>query len=230
MEISDDTRRLLEKRVSKIVNNIDVHENDKKEIQKELLSHFYDASAGRAESRGSNRIEREDVEAVFAESEDPDEVASEYMKSYVDAFKRAGFGSRTVAYIIDVIIYGICLAALIIPIVMMSWFVRGYSPALETFFNYVQGIGALTFSIVYFMVIEGSFGTTPGKYFMNLRVLREDGTKIGYKESILRNIPKIINGLLVIDAILLLVLFGKEKQRGFDKVAGTIVIHTNKKQ
>jgi uncharacterized RDD family membrane protein YckC len=86
--------------------------------------------------------------------------------------------------------------------------------------------------ITYFIVIEGGFGTTPGKTIMGLRVLREDGTKIGCVESIIRNIPKMVGNsvFLVIDVLLMILLtFNKEKQRGFDKIARTIVVHKDRK-
>jgi uncharacterized RDD family membrane protein YckC len=77
----------------------------------------------------------------------------------------------------------------------------------------------------YYIVLEGHFGYTIGKYLLGLRVLRTDGTKIGYKEALLRNISKYINNLIIIDALIMLIFFNKEKQRGFDKIANTMVVH-----
>ncbi len=86
--------------------------------------------------------------------------------------------------------------------------------------------------ITYFIVLEGQFGATPGKWLLGLRVLQEDGTKIGFVESIIRNIPKVVGNsvFLVIDVLLMLLLFSKEKQRGFDKIARTIVVHKDRKE
>jgi uncharacterized RDD family membrane protein YckC len=51
-------------------------------------------------------------------------------------------------------------------------------------------------------------------------------------ESIIRNIPKVVGNsvFLFIDALLMLLVFNKEKQRGFDKIARTIVVHKDKKE
>jgi uncharacterized RDD family membrane protein YckC len=78
----------------------------------------------------------------------------------------------------------------------------------------------------YYFVIEGRFGRTPGKALLGLRVLKTDGTKIGYKEAILRNLSKYNNVLIVIDVLIMLFFFNREKQRGCDRIADTIVVHT----
>jgi uncharacterized RDD family membrane protein YckC len=55
-------------------------------------------------------------------------------------------------------------------------------------------------------------------------VLRADGNKAGYKEAMLRTIPKLFIMAIVADAILMVLYHGKDKQRIFDRIAGTIVI------
>lgn len=229
MELSEDVKRLLDRRVNGIINNIDVYEKDKQEIRKELISHFYDASAFRATTRGSIKIEKEDVEAVFAGSEAPEEVASEYMRSYLTSFERAGILSRAFAFGIDLIIYAFCLIIVLPPFFIASFLIGPEHNIINTFIAMLEGLCVLAIGFVCFIVIEAQFGTTPGKSIVGLRALKIDGTRIGYKESILRNVPKIINGLIFIDAILMLLLFRKDKQRAFDKVASTIVVHSNKK-
>ena len=93
--------------------------------------------------------------------------------------------------------------------------------------SFLVGTTAFIGLMVYFIVLEGRFGSTPGKWLLGLRVLKEDGTRIGYVEAIIRNIPKVVGNsvFIVIDALLMLLLFNKEKQRGFDKIARTIVVH-----
>ncbi len=51
-------------------------------------------------------------------------------------------------------------------------------------------------------------------------------------ESIIRNIPKVVGNsvFLVIDVLLMILVFNKEKQRGFDKIARTIVVHKDRKE
>jgi uncharacterized RDD family membrane protein YckC len=237
----------LTNRVSRIVGDIDVYEVEKKEITRELTSNFYDHAMVHAQERGSKTIERQDIEAVFAESEDPREIAAGYMASYVSGLRRAGFASRTIAYLIDVIIFGLIIGTVILmitaPFVILfsdqfdfNFFQPHYQFFLDPtgpvaiLYGFIVGTTTLIGLVTYFMVIEGRFGTTPGKWVMGLRVLREDGTKIGFVESIIRNIPKVVGNsvFLVIDALLLLFVFNKEKQRGFDKIARTIVVHKDR--
>jgi uncharacterized RDD family membrane protein YckC len=248
MEISDDARMRLTNRVNRIVSDIDVYEAEKKEITRELTSHFYDHAMVHAQERGSNAIEKQDVEAVFAESEDPKEIAAGYMASYVSSLRRAGIAPRTVAYLIDLIIFGLIIGTVVAMITLPflaifpdqfnTHFLKGgdffVEPAgpVAILVSFFVGTTALIGVITYFIVIEGRFGMTPGKWIMGLRVLRENGTKIGYVDSIIRNIPKVVGNsvFLIIDVLLMLLVFNKEKQRGFDKIARTIVVYKNKKE
>lgn len=249
MEISDDAKARLANRVNRIVADIDVYEAEKNEITRELTSNFYDHSMTHATTRGSKIIEKQDVDAVFAESEDPKEIAAGYMKSYVDSLQRAGIVSRAIAYIIDLIIFGLIIGFVVLTIGAPFYllfpdqfdtrfideghglFVQPAGP-VAVLVSFLTGTTVLIGLIVYFIVLEGRFGFTPGKWLLGLHVLKEDGTRIGYVESIIRNIPKVVGNsvFIVIDALLLMLLFNKEKQRGFDKIARTIVVHKRKKE
>ncbi len=251
MEISDEARMRLANRVSRIVGDIDVYDAEKKEITRELTSHFYDGAMTYATERGSDTIEKQDVEAVFAESEDPKEIAAGYMASYVSSLHRAGFVPRAIAFVIDMILFGLIIGLIAVmvslPFIVLfpdqfnahfignegdfTFFVEPAGP-IAVLLSFLVGTTVLIGMITYFMVIEGRFGTTPGKWVMGLRVLREDGTRIGFVESIIRNIPKVVGNsmFIIIDALLMLLVFGKEKQRGFDKIARTIVVYKNKKE
>jgi uncharacterized RDD family membrane protein YckC/histone H3/H4 len=247
--ISDEARARLTNRVNRIVSDIDVYEAEKKDITRELTSNFYDHAMVHAQSRGSQTIEKQDIEAVFAESEDPREIAAGYMAAYLSGLRRAGIGSRAVAYVIDWIVLGIIMGIVIGMIFLSFWVffpdqfnVNVFEPHYVLFvdpsgpvailFSFIVATTTLIGLITYFIVIEGRFGATPGKFVMGLRVLREDGTKIGYVESVIRNIPKVVGNsvFLVIDALLMLLVFSKDKQRGFDKIARTIVVHKERQE
>jgi uncharacterized RDD family membrane protein YckC len=232
MEVSEDAKKLLESRVSKILIDIDIPENNKSDIRKELISNYTDASAMKAQARGVLKIERSDVELAFGSSESPQEIAAMYMASYVSTLKRAGIISRSVAYIIDNIII-----SLITFIASMPFLIFGALLLQETNleflplilrFYYVMVIVQLSIVFIYFSISEGFYGFTPGKWLLGLKVIRTDGKRIGYRESMLRTIPKLFIVAIVIDALLMVLLYGKEKQRLFDNIAGTIVIHRNK--
>ena len=52
MEISEEARKLLENKVKRILNEIDIPESQKVEVRKELISNYTDASTMNARSRG----------------------------------------------------------------------------------------------------------------------------------------------------------------------------------
>jgi uncharacterized RDD family membrane protein YckC len=98
--------------------------------------------------------------------------------------------------------------------------------AMIILMNLGIGLIALGVLISYFAVLEGRFGRTPGKYLLGLKAIKIDGTPIDYKDALIRNIPKFFGNFIIIDALIMVVFFNKEKQRAFDKVANTIVVHT----
>jgi uncharacterized RDD family membrane protein YckC len=109
---------------------------------------------------------------------------------------------------------GAGIALLAVPIVLLlfrvgdnvtGWLVAVVILAMLAFFATAVG-----FVVCYTIVLEGHFGQTLGKYVMGLKVLKADGTKIGYREAILRNIPKYVGNFIVIDALIMLVFFNQD--------------------
>jgi uncharacterized RDD family membrane protein YckC len=86
-------------------------------------------------------------------------------------------------------------------------------------------ISVLGIILFYFPLLEGRWGQTAGKRLLGLRVLREDGLPIGYKQAFIRRISFYFE-ILPIDA--LFILFSPRRQRAFDQVAGTVVVHTRR--
>jgi uncharacterized RDD family membrane protein YckC len=234
MEISDDAKKLMETRVDRILRWIDVPASDKTEIGKELTSNYIDASMVKAQARGAGSVEKVDVVSALEASETPEEIASMYMASYVSSLSRAGLISRSIAYVIDT-----GITSMITVIVLLPFIPPTYQLTLETilkfsmlpmFFNffYLLAIVNLTIIFIYFVIFEGFFGFTPGKWLLGLKIRRSDGKKAGYRETMLRSIPKLFLLAVIADA-LLIVYRRKDRQRLFDRIAGTIVIHRNKK-
>ncbi len=250
MEISDDAKARLTNRVNRIVADIDVYEAEKKEITRELTSNFYDHSMTHATERGSKVIEKQDIDAVFAESEDPKEIAAGYMqviRELAPAGRDRLEDDRVCnrpdhlrrdhrphsAHDRRAILHHSSMTSSTPGSIDSGHgiFVQPAGP-VAVVLSFLVGTTAFIGLMVYFIVLEGRFGFTPGKWLLGLRVLKEDGTRIGYVEAIIRNIPKVVGNsvFIVIDALLMLLLFNKEKQRGFDKIARTIVVHKNKKE
>lgn len=232
MEISDEARKMLENKVANILRMIDIPESQKKDIKNELISNYTEASITRAEGHGASIVEKSDVESVFENSESPEEIASMYMASYVSSLKKAGIVSRTIAYIIDSILVDICTFILSLPFILAGALLINPNeiimlPLILRFY-YVLIIVQLAITFIYFAISEGFYGYTPGKWLLGLKVLKADGGRVSYSEAMLRSIPKLFILAILADALLMVTLYGKDKQRLFDKIAGTIVIHRNK--
>src|SRR3990170_5807025 len=96
---------------------------------------------------------------------------------------RAGFVLRGGAYIIDTFIVGI-------PIVILATLFPGMDE------ESTQGLLGLLL-LVYFSLATGIYGTTLGKKFYKLRVIRTDGSKVGIGRAFLREfIGKILSSLI----------------------------------
>lgn len=231
MEFNEGAKRLIEENLKAIMNDISLGEKDRNEIEKELRSSYYDAAESAAKQRGSSMVTVDDVKKAEGSMATPNEMATCYMRSYAGSLNRAGLLYRTAAYIIDGLILGLIIMLLVIPMIIItvsaqyldqtSWVI-----ALVILVNLFIAIAIFGVFFCYFVVLEGRYGRTAGKYVMGLKVLRSNGTKIGFREAILRNLPKFFGNFIIIDAIIMLIFFNKEKQRAFDKVADTIVVHT----
>jgi uncharacterized RDD family membrane protein YckC len=242
MEFSEDAKREIEKNLGEVVRRISVDSKVRTEILKELRSTYYEAAEEEARARGSDIVTLADARAAKASISSPRETGDSLMESYAVNLKRAGFWPRLAAFIIDSAILCGLVFIIMSPIIAFilftgmptedaaneAWF-YGLSSGMKLLFLVTVATVLPAFLIVilgYYFVIEGHFGRTPGKALLGLRVLRSDGTKIGYKEAILRNLAKYNNVLIVIDALLMLIFFSREKQRGSDRIADTIVVHT----
>jgi uncharacterized RDD family membrane protein YckC len=235
MEVNDEAMRVMEKRVKRILSEIDIPDNDKNEIKNELISNYTDASIEKARSRGASVVDRADVESVFETSEVPEEIASMYMVSYTESLIKAGIIPRSVAFIIDYGVSSILAIILTTPFIIFGSYLGGgpkgppgpmISLLGQQYFNLLIASN-LAVVFIYFIISEGFYGYTPGKWLMDLKVLRADGRKIGYKEAMVRDITKLFVLAIIADTLLMF-LYGKDRQRLFDKIAGTIVIHRNK--
>jgi uncharacterized RDD family membrane protein YckC len=78
----------------------------------------------------------------------------------------------------------------------------------------------------YFVIGEVSAGgRTPGKRIMGIRVVRDDGSRVGVLDSVIRNVVRIIDLLPGTYAIgIVSVLLSRDSKRLGDMAAGTVVI------
>ena len=120
-----------------------------------------------------------------------------------------GVGPRFLALLIDAIIIGVVGG--ILGVIFRN------SPGLS------GGVTGLL-TLAYFIVLEATQGATLGKMALGLRVTRTDGSPISLGESIIRNLLRIIDGLLVYLVGAIFVWTSPLKQRLGDRVAHTVVV------
>lgn len=142
-----------------------------------------------------------------------------------------GVGIRFVALLIDGIIINIVLG--VIYFIMLALWGTTTTDTTEGFsfsFSLTGGPAALYFLIAavigfgYFIWLEGSRGQTVGKMAMGIVVVREDSAAIEYGAAFIRNILRIIDGLLVYLVGAIFVWTSDRRQRLGDRAAHTVVI------
>lgn len=94
-----------------------------------------------------------------------------------------GFWARLGALFIDIIIWS--------PIVALMIWMNSHSRLFQV---YWWPFGVLL-SIFYNIYLVKRFGGTPGKLLLGLKITKEDGSPVGYKEAMLRELPYYIFGL-----------------------------------
>ena len=151
-------------------------------------------------------------------------------------FELAGAGSRFAAYVIDFI-----LNVLIMVAIILLAYVSGALIVLESLLGPVKAkpdfsvswIVALVVLVVflinwgYYVFFEGiGKGSTPGKKWVGIRVIRQDGLPVGFREAALRNLVRAADMLPPPSYILggLVMHFDPQGRRLGDMVAGTYVV------
>lgn len=130
----------------------------------------------------------------------------------------AGLGSRIAAWFIDFLVWfgvvGYILALITGQATSSGFDLKGFSSVLMVVIGFA-----------YFFVSEAVFGRTLGKRILKLRVLREDSIKIGFKESIIRNLSRLVDMLPILYIMgIVSISTTPKKQRVGDKFAHTIVV------
>ncbi len=92
-------------------------------------------------------------------------------------------------------------------------------------------VAAALITLFYYVLLEGLLGATVGKFLLGLRVVRMDGTKMGWGGSVVRNVLRVVDLFpFVIPYLLGSVMIwtgGSQKQRIGDRAADTVVVRSN---
>jgi uncharacterized RDD family membrane protein YckC len=152
------------------------------------------------------------------------QVKSQTPESVELEFVLAGVGNRTQALIIDYLIWSFTLFLLLIMWAFLySQIIWLQSPTIHPWLTAIQLLILFAVYIGYFVLFETLWrGQTPGKRYIKIRVIRDDGRNVGIQQSILRSLLRPIDDILWLG--LLLILFTPQEKRLGDWVAGTISI------
>jgi uncharacterized RDD family membrane protein YckC len=141
-------------------------------------------------------------------------------------FTLAGIGNRVLALLIDYIALGFTL--------LVFWVAWGiFAVMITDVLRNVRDIGLWLFAIALFLnfcIYMGYFvffevfwqGQTPGKRYTKIRIIRDDGRRIGIQQATLRSLLRPVDDIMFIGAFLIM-LTTKEKRLG-DIAAGTVVV------
>ncbi len=209
--------------IQEVLHNIQLPPRERARIEADLRAHFAEALAA-----------GEPPAEVIRRLGSPAQVAEEFMAGVKLHYAR--FWPRLAAFAVDVAIIA-AVALLLVALAMLLSsveFPAGTQMVLPSTggWSYVGRailiIGvissvllAIGISMLYFPVQEGRFGQTVGKRLLGLRVVKENGLAIGFKEAFLRRVPFYFR-FLVVDT--LFVFFTAKRQRAFDIIARTVVI------
>jgi len=158
---------------------------------------------------------------VATATEQPQGTALPPALSVIDALPKAGFWMRVVATLLDGLIVFV-LQFVLGTLLALAGFATSSGQAGEVgglvmLFGYVLGFA-------YYIFFTGYCGQTPGKMALRIKVIRRDGSEIGYGRAAFREVLcKTISGLLL-GIGYLMVAFDDQKQGLHDRMADTYVI------
>ena len=139
-------------------------------------------------------------------------------------FVLAGLGNRIYALVIDYLIWSsLLLVVLIFWIFLFTQIAWLQSELIRLWVSAIQILTLFGVYIGYFIFFETLWrGQTPGKRYVKIRVIREDGRNVGIQQSILRSLLRPIDDILCLG--FLFIVFSAQEKRLGDWVAGTILI------
>ena len=140
---------------------------------------------------------------------------------FASGLKQATWGERLVAWLIDIAILD--FAILIISVIVYT----GHPFALFRSEGWWSGLFNFSSSgvvfFLYWMLMEAAYGRSIGKMVMRLRVARLNGSKPSFGQAALQSVGKAF--VLPIDFLVGWALYPRRKQRIFNYLSETIVVH-----
>jgi uncharacterized RDD family membrane protein YckC len=200
--------------VEQVLDRIPHHLPLRDEVAQDLRSTFADRQA-----LGQS------AEEAIRQLGDPTTLAESYLSAV--AMTPAPFMDRVGAKVLDTLLFCMVLAVPAIPaflyLRMTSGSDRGPWTIAVVLMVGLIGMGFWLLSAV----AETRYGRTPGKKLMGLHVVRESGTRIGFGQAIVRQLPVFLQ-IFWIDA--LFALFTERHQRAFELLSRTRTVRDAKTQ
>jgi uncharacterized RDD family membrane protein YckC len=142
-------------------------------------------------------------------------------------FPLAGIGSRFLAMAADTLIQIVAgfVLFLVLVIAIPALSLAGRLASQWAIAGMIIGVFVIYYG--YFAFFEATWnGQTPGKRYVQLRVMKDDGRPINPYDAIARNLLRIVDQLPFLYGIAILCVFlSKQNKRLGDFVAGTVVVH-----
>ncbi len=151
-------------------------------------------------------------------------------------YEVAGIGSRFIGALIDTLIIGVLLLLANLLVAVFLATVTDDSGVIGNFEDdpgWLVGLGIALYTLLQFALIWGYYilfelgwhGQTPGKRLAGTRVVRLDGSGVGFLEVTIRNLVRIVDFLPFAYALGFVIMFlNRNAQRLGDFAAGTLVI------
>ncbi|UCE14093.1 MAG: RDD family protein [Candidatus Heimdallarchaeota archaeon] len=129
------------------------------------------------------------------------------------------FRFRVLAYFADFFLVLMFTSVGLIGATMSMFFI----PELEThdILPLITGILFILISFGYFTFAEAFASTTLGKFLYDLETIDESGSKITFKQALIRNLPKVRPEFVIIDLIVGYIIRPSTNQRLFDILSKT---------
>ena len=129
----------------------------------------------------------------------------------------ADFFQRLFAYLIDSII--VFALAMVLTGTLLNWSDMSDEPVIAGPFGWIF----LAMPVLYFTILVAAWSTTLGKLIFGLRVVQNDGSKIGMGRAFARYLCYILSSILFIG--LLMILLRPDKRGLHDLICDTKVVY-----
>jgi len=134
---------------------------------------------------------------------------------------RKNLKRRVAAYIIDNLVL-VPIFALIHFAVFGTW-IRHVPDFTLSFATHPVCLSFVVIYFAYFITFESVSGTTFGKLICKIKVVGEDGEKIGTWRAVMRNLLRLVDGIALYTVGIILILKSEQGQRLGDRLAGTVI-------